>query len=64
MPSTGEKCTIEGRYTGRCARYSSHAQQEAHFTVGDTFTPCSTCGGQERNPGGAVMNWTLVRASK
>ncbi|MDB4945880.1 MAG: hypothetical protein JWP97_5414 [Labilithrix sp.] len=52
---TGEKCTAAGTYDGTCEK--KQHKDSAHFTVGDTFTPCSACGGQG-TPGGAVMNWT------
>lgn len=58
MAKTGEKCTTAGTYNGRCE--SARHQESAQFSVGDTFTPCATCGGQQRS-GGAVMNWTWVR---
>jgi hypothetical protein len=54
MPSTGETCTETGDYTGRC---NNGHTETAHFTKGDTFTPCAKCGGSN-TPGGAVMNWT------
>lgn len=58
MPSTGEVCATTGDYSGRCTK--GHTAS-AHFTKGDRFTPCAKCGGEDRNPGGAVMNWTLNR---
>lgn len=57
MSSTGEVCSQTGDYSGRCTKGHSTS---AYFTKGDRFTACSTCGGEARNPGGAVMNWTLV----
>lgn len=60
MPSTGDTCTQNGDYSGRC---NNNHSTSAHFTNGDTFTACSSCGGQEKK-GGGVMNWTLVRATK
>lgn len=62
MPKTGEICTTTGDYNGRCDRVASHSAH-AHFTRGDRFTPCSSCAGLDRNPGGAVLNWTLVKAT-
>lgn len=59
MARTGEKCTRAGVYDGTCER-QRHGDQ-ARFTVGDTFTPCAKCGGQQQ-PGGAVMNWTWSRS--
>lgn len=61
MPSTGEICSLQGTYTGRCTKGHS---TEAFFTPGDRFTACSTCGGQDRSPGGAVMNWTWARHTR
>ena len=54
MAKTGEKCERKGNYKGECERKKHH--ETAYFTVGDTFTPCATCGGLGA-PGGAVMNW-------
>jgi hypothetical protein len=59
MAKTGEKCTKAGTYDGQCERYKH--QESARYTVGDTFTPCATCGGREQ-PGGVVMNWTWIRS--
>lgn len=60
MPSTGDTCGQSGDYSGTCN--NSHSAS-AHFDKGETFTPCSKCGGRDK-PGGGVMNWSLVRATK
>ncbi len=57
MAKNGEKCTRAGTYEGEC-ELRKH-RETARYTVGDTFTPCATCGGQHAKPG-AVMNWTWV----
>jgi hypothetical protein len=58
MARTGEKCVRKGSYNGVCEQRKH--QDSATFTVGDTFTPCATCGGDHLK-GGAVMNWTWAR---
>lgn len=60
MPHTGDTCTQSGDYSGRCNNGHSDS---SHFKKGTTFSPCSACGGAEKK-GGAVMNWTLTRATK
>ena len=55
MPKTGERCDRSGKYSGTCEQRQH--RESAGFTSGDTFTPCSTCGGLGKQPG-AVMNWT------
>jgi len=59
MPTTGEICTQSGDYSGTCK--NGH-RDSAHFTKGDKFTACAKCGG-DHTKGGAVMNWTLTRAT-
>lgn len=56
MPKTGETCTKDGKYEGSCEGKTKHTDT-AKFDAGDTFTPCSACGGTGQS-GGTVMNWT------
>lgn len=60
MATTGEICTKNGRYTGRCPR--GH-QEFARFYAGDVFIPCSTgvCSAETHGyVKGSPMTWTWL----